>query len=109
VEAFKATLEEVVEAGLILHVVDVSHPKAKEQSDAVYKVLEEIGVKDKPIITVLNKIDNIKDAGIVERAKIQFNTQAAVSALKREGFGTLINSVMMQIHTWPRPEASALS
>jgi len=51
IEAFKATLEEVSQADMLLHVVDISHPKAKEQSDAVYRVLDEIGAKDKPVIT----------------------------------------------------------
>ncbi|MBI4974306.1 MAG: GTPase HflX, partial [Candidatus Omnitrophica bacterium] len=59
VEAFKATLEEVVEADLLLHLVDISHPKAAAQSDAVYRVLDSIGAKDKTILTVLNKIDRI--------------------------------------------------
>jgi len=94
IEAFKATLEEVVEADLILHLVDVSHPKAREQSDAVYRVLEDIGARDKPILTVLNKTDNIKDPLIIKRAKESFNSAIAISALKREGFGALISGVL---------------
>jgi GTPase len=57
VEAFKATLEEVVEADLLLHVVDVSHPQADEQIQAVNAVLEEIGAQGKPTVMVLNKLD----------------------------------------------------
>ncbi|MBQ7882994.1 MAG: GTPase HflX [Phascolarctobacterium sp.] len=59
VAAFQSTLEEVVEADILLHVIDVSHELYKEQSNAVYHVLEQIGAKDKTIITVYNKIDKL--------------------------------------------------
>jgi len=91
IEAFKATLEEVTEADMLLHVVDVSHPKAIEQSDAVFKVLEEIGAKGKPVITVLNKIDKVaKDASVIDRLKEYFGNAVAISAIKKEGFDELI-------------------
>lgn len=93
IEAFKATLEEVVEADLLLHLVDASHPKAKEQANAVYKVLEEIGAKDKPIITGLNKIDKV-DEVVVGRVKDYFHDAVAISALKRMGFDELIERVL---------------
>jgi GTP-binding protein HflX len=57
VEAFKATLEEVVEADLLLHVVDVSHPKADEQMAAVDEVLRELHAGEKPTLVVFNKTD----------------------------------------------------
>src|ERR1051326_4052516 len=57
VEAFKATLEEVVQAELLVHVVDVSHPQAEEQVQAVNAVLDEIGAGGKPTLMVCNKID----------------------------------------------------
>jgi GTP-binding protein HflX len=57
VASFKATLEEAVHADLLLHVLDVGHPHAQQQFDSVHKVLEEIGVKGKPEILLLNKID----------------------------------------------------
>ena len=93
IEAFKATLEEVTEADLLLHVVDASHPKAIEQSDAVYKVLEEIGAKDKPIITVLNKIDKVTEMAVIERLRGYFGSAVAISAIKKEGFGELIGII----------------
>ncbi|MBI5144013.1 MAG: GTPase HflX [Candidatus Omnitrophica bacterium] len=98
VEAFKATLEEVVEADLLLHLVDISHPKAAAQSDAVYRVLDSIGAKDKTILTVLNKIDRIEDAVVINRAKACFNTGLAISALKRKGFDELIHTVLAQVN-----------
>src|SRR6478736_9907857 len=57
VASFKATLEEAVHADLLLHVLDVGHPHAQQQYDSVHKVLEEIGVKHKPEILLLNKTD----------------------------------------------------
>jgi len=67
VEAFKATLEEVVQADLLLHVVDISHPQAGEQIQAVNTVLDEIGAAGKPTLMVFNKIDRLNlngnDAG----------------------------------------------
>lgn len=94
VEAFKATLEEVVEADLLLHMIDISHPKAKEQSDAVYKVLDQIGARSKPVITVLNKTDKIENDIIIEKAKAYFLDAIPISAIKKEGFNNLSERVM---------------
>jgi GTP-binding protein HflX len=90
IEAFKATLEEVSQADMLLHVVDISHPKAKEQSDAVYRVLDEIGAKDKPVLTALNKIDKIIDRSLIERSLKIFSNSVAISALKRESLPMLV-------------------
>lgn len=57
VASFKATLEEAVNADLLLHVLDVGHPHAEQQYNSVHQVLEEIGAKDKPELLLLNKID----------------------------------------------------
>lgn len=57
VESFKSTLDEVREADLLLHVVDVSHPQAEDQLKVVTETLKEIGAGDKPIFTIFNKID----------------------------------------------------
>ena len=94
IEAFKATLEEVSEADMLLHVVDISHPKAKEQSDAVYRVLDEIGAKGKPVITALNKIDLVDDKSLIGKALASFINPVAISALKREGLDGLIAGII---------------
>ncbi len=68
VAAFRATLEEINEADLILHVVDSTHPNACQQSETVMETLAELGVVDQPVLTVLNKIDGLPGqplAGIV--------------------------------------------
>ncbi len=57
IESFKSTLDEVREADILLHVVDISHPDFEEQIKAVNETLMEIGAKDKPIFMVFNKID----------------------------------------------------
>jgi GTP-binding protein HflX len=57
IESFKSTLDEVIEADILLHVVDVSHSQFEAQMDTVTKTLMEIGASDKPVITVFNKID----------------------------------------------------
>lgn len=75
VAAFQSTLEEVVESDVLLHVIDVSHELYKEQSNAVYNVLEEIGAKDKTIITVYNKIDKLPEgSGLAERLAKEENS-----------------------------------
>ncbi|MET2986394.1 GTPase HflX [Aureibaculum conchae] len=58
VESFKSTLDEVREADLLLHVVDISHPNFEEHIDSVNKILDEIESADKPTLMVFNKIDN---------------------------------------------------
>ncbi len=60
VESFKSTLDEVREADILLHVVDISHPDFEEQIKSVNETLLEIGAKDKPIYMIFNKIDNYK-------------------------------------------------
>lgn len=57
VAAFRATLEELEEADLLLHVVDITHEKAPSQANTVQEVLDQLGLGDRPVITVLNKVD----------------------------------------------------
>ena len=56
-ESFKSTLDEVREADILLHVVDISHPNFEEQIDIVNKTLDEINASDKPTVMVFNKVD----------------------------------------------------
>ncbi len=62
VAAFRATLEEILEAHLVLHVLDITHPKAAEQAATVSTVLAELGAEHYPTLTVLNKIDRLGEA-----------------------------------------------
>lgn len=98
VESFKATLEEVVKADVLLHMVDISHPKAKEMESAVFKVLEELSATDKPMITVLNKIDKI-NAGEVDRLTKKFGDAVPISALRKENFEELIDRIVLHLNS----------
>lgn len=66
IESFKSTLDEVREADILLHVVDVSHPSYEEHIEVVNQILAEIGAADKPIILVFNKIDLYKPSPEME-------------------------------------------
>jgi GTP-binding protein HflX len=85
VEAFKATLEEVVVADLLVHVVDVSHPGAEEQIVAVNQVLEEIGAAGHPTLMVFNKVDRFDSRDRVDQFLDRFPRSVAVSARTGEG------------------------
>jgi GTP-binding protein HflX len=93
VEAFKATLEEVVEADLLLHVVDVSHPHAEEQIRAVNAVLAEIGAAERPTLMVFNKVDLLPSRDILQRWTGLFARSVAVSARTGEGFTELFDEL----------------
>jgi GTP-binding protein HflX len=85
VAAFRATLEEINEADLILHVVDITHPNARQQSETVMKTLADLGVEGRPIVVALNKIDclpNPADAGTV-----QDGAAGAIPISAAEGYG----------------------
>ncbi|HKS35845.1 MAG TPA: GTPase HflX [Verrucomicrobiae bacterium] len=90
VEAFKATLEEVVQADLLLHVVDLSHPQAEEQIAAVNSVLDEIGAAGKPTLMVFNKIDRVENGELKGRYLDRFPNAVVVSATTGQGFPALL-------------------
>lgn len=79
VAAFRATLEEAVEADLLLHVIDVSEPNFTEQMEAVHEVLHELGVIGKPMLKVFNKAD-LLEPGQAEKVAARFPQAIAVSA-----------------------------
>jgi GTP-binding protein HflX len=97
VEAFQATLEEVVQADLLLHVVDLSHRDAEEQITAVNTVLEEIGAEGKPTLMVFNKIDRIEQPDLVGRFVERYPNAVAVSAKCRTGFPTLTSELAIML------------
>jgi len=99
VEAFKATLEEVVQADLLLHVVDVSHPQAEEQINAVNTVLEEIGAAGKPTLMVFNKIDRLNGDGTgnIQRFYERHANAVGVSAKTGEGLPALLAELSSQL------------
>ena len=85
VEAFKATLEEVNEADLLLHVIDASQPRVDEQIAAVEAVLRELGAQDKPILAVFNKTDVDLGRKHAIRLSDRFRHSVSISAITGEG------------------------
>ena len=89
IEAFKSTLEEAKYADLILHVVDASGPRMKAQMETVYKTLRDLGVEDKPVVTVFNKCDRplgdalLYDPQAAESVRISALTGAGLEELKK--------------------------
>jgi GTP-binding protein HflX len=90
VAAFRATLEEIAEADLLLHVVDISHTNAMNQAEAVHETLEKIEAEHVPVITVLNKIDRLSDPAAARSALEHFPQAVAISARSGEGIGDLL-------------------
>jgi GTP-binding protein HflX len=94
VSAFRATLEEVVEADLILHVIDVSDPAHDEKREVVLKVLEEIGAGNHPMLTVFNKMDLVPELRAGERISSE---GIFVSAVTGEGLQHLVGEINHQV------------
>lgn len=92
VSAFGATLEEVVVADVLLHVVDASHPNVMEQIISVHDVLSELQAVDKPMITVLNKADKARHEDLAWLAS-QLPNPIIVSAKDRTGLGRLMEKI----------------
>lgn len=93
IAAFRATLEEIAEADLLLHVVDVTHPNATAQAEAVRKTLESLEVTDIPIVTALNKTDRFPDFDLSSSALVGHPNLVGISALKGRGLDTLLDRV----------------
>lgn len=92
IAAFGATLEEVVVADILLHVVDASHPNVMEQISSVHDVLAELHAIDKPMITVLNKADKARHEDLAWLAS-QLPNSVIVSARERTGLGRLMEKI----------------
>ena len=97
VESFKATLEVAVHADILLLICDASHPKLIERSLSVRRVLEELGIGDKPIINVLNKKDRIEDEIMFSGIKRHFESPVVISALEKKGLSDLIKRLTAEL------------
>ena len=96
VEAFAATLEEVTESDLLVHVVDGSNPEFEAQISAVYQVLEELKSITKPIVTVFNKADRCEKK-LPKTVLAKYKPAVAVSALEQQGLDQLLRLIDLQI------------
>ena len=93
VAAFRATLEEISNADLLLHVIDVSHPNAHEQELSVMNTLKQLDSENIPLITILNKIDKVENE-LSHYEKIQFSQPCtAISALTGDGIPDLLSMI----------------
>jgi GTP-binding protein HflX len=93
IEAFKATLEEVTGADLLIHVLDASHRRVYEHNQAVFAVLKQLPADNKPMITALNKIDLLDDAMWLSRLKDDFINAIPISAKLGENLGFLCEEI----------------
>jgi GTP-binding protein HflX len=110
VAAFRATLEELTEADLLLHIVDITHNDAAEQFQTVLEILAELGLADKPQLTVLNKMDIVAGSqeemnrlALTAVVKPPDDNTLAISALKGWGLDILLD--MIDTHLYRNSKA----
>lgn len=97
VAAFKSTLEEAIEADILLHLIDASHPMAEEQAQTTFEVLKELGAGNKPIITVINKVDKCPHSLMIPRLRMSYPKNVLISALNHEGFEELQEAMIHEL------------
>src|SRR4030081_1352138 len=100
IESFKATLEEVHEADLLIHVVDLSHPRVDEQLEAVDTVVKELDAFGKQTLIVFNKIDNLQNREQVEAYLKRFPGSVAISARTGENVSELVRALQDALSSW---------
>ena len=117
IESFKATLEEVVEADLLIHVVDLSHPRVDEHIAAVDTVVKELGAFGKQTLMVFNKIDALANDDLIGVFTSRFPGSVAISARKGTGVAGLVHALEGELGAWrlqsrfriPQSEAGLLA
>lgn len=93
IASFKATLEEAHRADLLLHIADASSPAVMDQISAVFTVLQELGIDEKQMLLVLNKIDRVASETQIERSRNRYPNAIAISAVSGEGLDKLALAV----------------
>lgn len=96
VASFKATLEEAVNADLLLHIIDISNPEALSQIESVNKVLAEIGCEENPVLEVFNKVDAVRKISDFEMLQTLFPDAVCISAKTGMGLDKLIEAVVQR-------------
>ncbi len=100
IESFKATLEEVSEADLLIHVVDLSHPRVEEHIEAVNEVTKELGAFGKQTLLVFNKVDALPARDVVAAYRHRFPGSVAISGRTGEGVGELVQALQEKVTSW---------
>lgn len=98
IAAFRATLEEITEADLLVHVVDITHPNALAQWKSVTDTLESIGVREIPTITALNKIDRLTSPDLARQTASNYPNAVAISAQMGDGISDLVHAIENQLY-----------
>ncbi len=89
VASFRTTLSEVIEADLLIHVVDISHPALDEHINVVHGILKDMSLSTRPRLMVFNKVDILKKEGLMAQLKVRFPDALFVSGRRRIGMGNL--------------------
>jgi GTP-binding protein HflX len=97
IAAFRATLEDAMEADILLHVVDGSSEQVDENAEAVNSVLKDLGALDKQVITVINKIDLLENDSVVVRLMQKFDNTVAISAKNKIGLDLLLSKIQKKL------------
>ncbi len=100
IESFKATLEEVSQADLLIHVVDLSHPRVDEHIEAVNNVTKELGAFGKQTLMVFNKIDALQNPELADVYRNRFPGSVAISARTGAGVATLVQALEGELGSW---------
>jgi GTP-binding protein HflX len=98
IEAFHATLEEILEADLLLQVVDISHPNALNQFNAVQETLDELGAHNIPMVTALNKVDRLRNPEAAQELASRYSKAVAISAMNGSGIPDLLQVVQKELY-----------
>jgi GTP-binding protein HflX len=117
IESFKATLEELKSADLLVHVVDVSHPQWEEQIAATDAVIRELDADGKHTLIVFNKIDNVANPEAVESAMARHPNSVAISVKTGENLQEFVDELQNQLSAWrlrqkfriPQSDSAALA
>ena len=99
IAAFRATLEETIEADFLIHIVDISNPEADRHRDTVLETLEALGASGKPILTVFNKSDLVEDQLALRKLVADTPNSCYISAAKAEGLTHLMDRISATIQS----------
>jgi GTP-binding protein HflX len=99
VASFKSTLEEVVEADILLHVVDLSHPQMEEQIEVVKNTIADLGAANKTVVYVFNKVDSVEDRTIIKSLQAKYEPSVFISAHRGINILGLKDLLISMIHS----------
>lgn len=99
VASFKSTLEEVVEADILLHVIDLSHPQMEEQINVVKGTVADLGAAHKPVVYVFNKVDAVSDRTVIKNLQSTYHPSVFISAARGINILGLKELLISMIHS----------